>query len=285
MRKLALLALWLAAPLALAQVDATQWHMGTVDLTRGWLEHDGDNSAWAQPNFDDSGWRKVRLDDLGAATLGKRWYRLHVQLAPNHPHLHVLIAGGEGTYEMYVNGEQVEGTQIRSLFGVRRPTERVYSVRDEDTALTIALRTSANPTYTGWFLPLFLTASLGSPAPIDNERRAMESERLYAALPSIAINLALVLAGIGVFALYRSQQKHLEYLWLGLYLSLLGISNLLLYCSTSGLISLSWNNLLGDPLIYVFTIMQIEFTFSFAGQRVGRAWRTYEWALLTPIIF
>jgi sigma-B regulation protein RsbU (phosphoserine phosphatase) len=285
MRKLALLALWLAAPLALAQVDATQWHMGTVDLTRGWLEHDGDNSAWAQPNFDDGGWRKVRLDDLGAATLGTRWYRLHVQLAPNHPHLHVLIAGGEGTYEMYVNGEQVEGTQIRSLFGVRRPTERVYSVRDEDTALTIALRTSANPTYTGWFLPLFLTASLGSPAPIDNERRAMESERLYAALPSIAINLALVLAGIGVFALYRSQQKHLEYLWLGLYLSLLGISNLLLYCSTSGLISLSWNNLLGDPLIYVFTIMQIEFTFSFAGQRVGRAWRTYEWALLTPIIF
>jgi stage II sporulation SpoE-like protein len=284
MHRLVLLALWLAAPMALAQVDATQWRTGTADLTRGWLEHDGDNSAWTQPTFDDSGWRKVRLDDLGAATLGTRWYRLHVQLTPNHPHLRVLIAGGEGTYEMYVNGQLVEGTEIRSLLGVRRPTERVYVVRDEDTALTIALRTSANPTYTGWFLPLFLTASLGSPAPIDNERRAMESERLYAALPSIAINLALVLAGIGVFALYRSQQKHLEYLWLGLYLFLLGISNLLLYCSTSGLISLSWNNLLGDPLIYVFTIMQIEFTFSFAGQRVGRVWRTYEWALLTPII-
>ena len=85
---------------------------GTVDLTRGWLEHDGDNPAWAQPNFDDSGWQKVDLDDLGAATLGTRWYRLHVQLAPNHPHLHILIAGGEGTYEMYVNGQLVEGTQI-----------------------------------------------------------------------------------------------------------------------------------------------------------------------------
>jgi phosphoserine phosphatase RsbU/P len=284
MRRLVLLALWLAAPVALAQVDATQWRTGTADLTRGWLEHDGDNPAWAETTFDDSGWRKVRLDDLGAATLGTRWYRLHVQLAPNHPHLHVLIAGGEGTYEMYVNGTLVEGTQIRPLLGVRRPTERVYAVRDEDTALMIALRTSANPTYTGWFLPLFLTASLGSPAPIDNERRALESERLYAALPSIAINLTLVLAGIGFFALYRSQQKRLEYLWLGLYLFLLGISNLLLYCSTSGLISLSWNSLLGDPLIYVFTIMQIEFTFSFAGQKVGRAWRTYEWALLTPII-
>ena len=251
---------------------------------RGWREHDGDNPAWAQPNFDDSGWKTVELDDLGAATLGTRWYRLQVQLAPNHPHLHVLIAGGEGTYEMYVNGQQVQGTEMRPLFGVTRPTERVYSVRDEDTELTIALRTSANPTYTGWYLPLFLTATLGSPGSIDNERRAMESQRLYAALPSIAINLLVMLAGIAAFALYRSQRKHAEYLWLGLYLFLLGLSNLLLYCSISGMISLAWNNLLADPLIYVFTIMQIQFTFSFAGQRVTRVWRMYEWALLTPII-
>jgi hypothetical protein len=75
-------------------------------------------------------------------------------------------------------------------------------------------------------------------------------------------------------------------MWLGLYLFLLGTSNVLLYCATSGgLISLAWNNLLADPLIYVITIMQIEFTFSFAGQRVSRVWRAYEWALLTPLIF
>src|ERR1700691_423282 len=142
MRRLVLLALWLAAPLVLAQVDATQWRSGTVDLSRGWLEHDGDNAAWVQPGFDDSGWQRVRLDDLGAATLGTRWYRLHVQLAPNHPHLHILIAGGEGTYEMYVNGDLVEGTALRPMLGVTRPTERVYSISDEDTELTIALRTS-----------------------------------------------------------------------------------------------------------------------------------------------
>ena len=283
-RSLVLLLLWLATPMALAQVDATQWRFGTVNLNEGWREHDGDNPAWAQTNFDDSGWKTVELDDLGAATLGTRWYRLEVKLAPNHPHLHVLIAGGEGTYEMYVNGQQVQGTELRPLFGVTRPTERVYSLRDEDTELTIALRTSANPTYAGWYLPLFLTATLGSPGSIDNERRALESQRLYAALPSIAINLLVMLAGIAAFALYRSQRKHAEYLWLGLYLFLLGLSNLLLYSSISGIISLAWNNLLADPLIYVFTIMQIQFTFSFAGRRVTRVWRIYEWALLTPII-
>jgi hypothetical protein len=95
-----------------------------------------------------------------------------------------------------------------------------------------------------------------------------------------------VLAGIGAFALYRSQRKHAEYMWLGLYLFLLGTSNVLLYCATSGgLIALAWNNLLADPLIYFITIMQIEFTFSFAGQRVSRVWRAYEGALLTPLIF
>lgn len=265
-------------------IDATQWRSGTVDLTHGWLERDGDNPAWAQPNFDDSGWRKVDLDDLGAATLGTRWYRMHVSLAPNHPNLHVLIAGGEGTYELYVNGQKEEGTELRSLFGVKRPTERVYAVRDRDTALTIAVRTSANPTYTSWYLPLFLTAALGSPGSIDNLRRAMESERLYAVLPAIAINLALMLAGVAAFALYRGQRKHAEYMWLGLYLFLLGTSNLLLGCARTGVIPLGWNNLAADPLIYVFTIMQIEFTFSFAGERVTRVWRVYEGLLLVPLV-
>ena len=266
------------------QVDATEWPSGTVDLTHGWLERDGDNPAWAQPNFDDSGWRKVELDDLGAATLGTRWYRLHLNLAPNHPHLHILIEGGEGTYELYVNGEHVEGTELRPLFGVKRPTERVYAVRDDDTALTLALRTAANPTYTSWYLPLFLTASLGSPGAIDHQRQAMESERLYAALPVIAINLAVILAGIAAFALYRSQPEQADYMWLGFYLFLLGVSTLLLGCARTGVIPLGWNNLVADPLIYVVTIMQIEFTFSFAGQRVTRVWRVYEALLLVPLL-
>jgi Mg/Co/Ni transporter MgtE len=89
-------------------------------------------------------------------------------------------------------------------------------------------------------------------------------------VPSIAINLAVILAGIGAFALFRNQRKHREYLWLGFYLLLLGCSNLLLACAVNGVLPLAWNNLGADPLIYFFTIMQIEFTFSFAGQRMGR---------------
>jgi Stage II sporulation protein E (SpoIIE) len=284
MRSLALLLLLLAARVAVAQVDATQWHSGLVTLSDGWLEHDGDDPAWGQANFDNSAWQPVTLDDLGAAQPGWRWYRVHVKLAPEHPHVHLLIAGGEGTYELYIDGKQADGPRLRRLFGVRRPTEQVFSLEDVGTDLTIALRTSAPPMYTSWYLPLFLTAAVGTPGAIENERAAMESQRLYAALPSIAVNLVLILAGIGMFLLYRAQRRHTEYLWLGLYLFLLGTSNLLLFCSVNGVISLAWNNLLGDPLIYAFTIMQIQFTFSFAGQRVTRPWRTYQWLVPLPLL-
>ena len=268
-----------AAP---AILDATRWRTGLVKLLPGWREHDGDDLTWAQPDFDDSGWKKVDLDDLGPAQPGWRWYRLRVQLAPGHDRLRLLIAGGQGTYEAYFNGLRQEGAQL-SWLGTTRPTEQVFSLDSEDTELTIALRTYGNSNYTTWHLPLFLTAAVGTPGGIDDDRLSLESGRLYAAVPAIAINLVVILAGIGAFALFRNQRKHREYLWLGFYLLLLGCSNLLLACSVNGVLPSAWNNLGADPMIYLFTIMQIEFTFSFAGQRMGRGWRLYQLALVLPL--
>jgi hypothetical protein len=264
-------------------IDATRWHSGTVTLNEGWRAQDGDNLAWAQPAFDDSGWKAVEMDDLGRAEPGYRWYRLHIKLEPGHDHVHLLVAGSEGTYELYLNGERAEGTELKSMWGMTRPTEEVFMMHGDDIA--IALRTHAPTMYTLWHYPLFLTVAVGTAGAIEDERQAMESQRLYAAIPSIAINLMLILGSIGAFALHRSQRDRKEYLWLGRYLILLGISNGLLFCAVAGLVPISINTLLADPLIYFFTIMQIEFTFSFAGQRVGRIWRAYEIALLPmPIL-
>jgi hypothetical protein len=177
--------------------------------------------------FADGDWRTVEIDNMGAAQPGWRWYRLRVKLAPGQPHLHPLIAGGEGTYELYPNGQRAGDTELWRMFGVKRPTEQMFSLAKVGTELEIALRTHATPVYTEWHLPLFLTVSLGTPGAIENEQLAMESQRLYSALPSIAINLVLMLAGLAAFALFRSQRTHTEYLWLGVYLFLLGASNLL----------------------------------------------------------
>ncbi len=264
------------APRVWAQMDATQWRSGSVDLDRGWRAQDGDNRAWAQANFDDSGWKQVELDDLDAAKPGWHWYRVRVQLPPEHGHLHLLIAGGPGTYELYVNGQKQPGPEISSTFAVKRPTEQVIPLSGTGSEMEIALRTHAPVIYTTWHLPLFLTAAVGTAGAIDNERAAMQSQRLYSALPSIAMNLIVILAGFGAFALYRSQRKHAEYLWLGLYLTLLGTSYLVLGCTMSGISPLALNSFLADPLVYIFTIMQIQFTFAFAGKPIGRLWRAYE---------
>ena len=264
-------------------LDVTPWPSGLVTLNEGWLQQGGDNPAWSQPNFDDSRWEKINMNDLGAALNGWTWFRIRVKLPAEHENLRLLIGGGEGTYELFLNGRKVQGAHISSFWGVNRPTEQVFSLTDEDNNLVIAIRMLGIPMYTGWHLPAFLTVDVGTAGAIENKRAAMEAVRLYSAIPSIAINLLLVLAGLGAFALFRSQPGHREYMWLALYLLLLGISNGLLYTSTSGVFALAWNNLLADPLIYVIMIMQIEFTFSFAGQRPGRIWRTYEILLLVSL--
>jgi hypothetical protein len=272
-------------PASAAQtVDATDWHAGAVELTQGWVTHKGDDPAWAAPNFDDSTWKTVEIDDLGGAQTGWRWFRLHVKLAADHPEVHILIAGGPGTYELYVNGRRMDGARLSSLFSVERPTEQVFFIGTGQTELELALRTHTPWFYAMWHLPLFLNASLGVPLAIEDERTAAESARLYMAIPPIAINLLVILAAIASLALHRSQPLHQEYRWLGLYLLLLGTSNALFGCQQAGLLPISTNTLVADPLIYLITIMQIEFTFSFAGQRLGRGWRCYEVLLLLPLL-
>ena len=72
-------------------------------------------------------------------------------------------------------------------------------------------------------------------------------------------------------------------MFLGLYLLLAGISNGLSNLQSSGLVPLSANFLIADPLIYAWVMAQIEFTYSFAGRRVDRIWRIYEASLLVPL--
>ncbi|MGC2619947.1 MAG: PP2C family protein-serine/threonine phosphatase [Acidobacteriaceae bacterium] len=280
------LLLLLATPLLYAQgLDATDWHSGTISITDGWHTHGGDNPEWAAPNFDDSTWKTVEIDDMGPAQPGWRWFRLHVRLAPDHPAVHIFLAGSAGVYQLYVDGQLQEEATLRSVFDVERPTEQVFFIGTGQSDLELALRTHTPWNYSLFHLPLFLNASLGVPFAVENERAAAQSERLYAVLPPIMINLLLLFAGAGSLLFFFSQHSQREYRWLGLYLLLLGLSNLIFQCSSNGLIPLVWQVIAGDPLIYVFTIMQVEFTFSFAGRRVSHVWRAYEMVLVgMPVV-
>jgi sigma-B regulation protein RsbU (phosphoserine phosphatase) len=264
--------------------EGTHWRAGLTEINEGWTAHDGDNVAWSNPGFDDSGWQTVDLEDMGPAQSGWRWFRKHVTLGPDVPAVQLLLEGGEGTYELYVNGQRVPAVGILPAFEVNRPVERVFTIANDDGDFEIALRTHATPSYSAYGFPLFMSVTLGRPPVIEYERQALESDRLYAVAPSVAINLLLVLAALGALALFASQRTQREYLFLAIFLFLSGISNGLWHLQQTGVGPISLNFLIADPLIYLVAIAQIEFTFSFARRRVGIGWRLYECLLLLPAL-
>jgi sigma-B regulation protein RsbU (phosphoserine phosphatase) len=281
----ALVFLGLCAPsLIAAPIEVTQWRSGLIELNQGWHVRDGDGTQWSRPEFDDSAWNMVDLADLGPARQGWHWYRRRVNFGPDQRGLRLLIAGGDGTYELFVNGIQVPGPTLRSSLLVSRPVEAVFPISDSEGIFEIALRTRIPPGYSAWHLAQFTNVTVGLPTAIEYERQALESQRLDGLAPSICINLLLCLAGVTALALYAIQQTQREYIFLGLYLLLVGISNGLSMLQSSGLVPLSANFLIADPLIYVWVVAQIEFTYSFAGRRVGLTWRIYEASLLVPLI-
>ncbi|HTZ57234.1 MAG TPA: PP2C family protein-serine/threonine phosphatase [Acidobacteriaceae bacterium] len=282
---LALVFLGLCSPArGAAGLEVTQWRSGLTELNQGWLQHDGDKTEWSRPEFDDNGWKVVDLEDLGPARQGWHWYRRHVNLGQDRGELRLLLAGGAGTYELFVNGIRVPGPALYPSLLVSRPVEAVFPLSDPNGNFVIALRTRVPPGYAAWHLPQFTGVTMGLPTVIEYERQALQSQRLYGLAPSLCINLLLLLAGVNLLALYFIQRTQREYIFLGLYLVLVGISNGLSMLQSAGLVPLSANFLIADPLIYVWIIAQIEFTYSFANRRPGRMWRIYEASLLLPLI-
>ncbi len=285
MHRRVILLLLLAAPALCAQSSApTQNGSALIELSSDWAVHEGDNPAWATAGFDSSAWQTVDLDETGPAQPGWYWFRKHVSLGSGRTGVSLLIEGGEGTYELYVNGVRIPGASLNSAFNVYRPTEQVFRLRDDHGDFTIALRTHAPPNYVDYKLPLFLAATIGSPAAIRYQRAALQAARLDSLWPSLAINCLLCAAGIGALFLYLFQRGHRDYLWLGLYLFVLGTSNGLWNLQQSGVAPTSLNILGSDLLGYIYTILQIEFTFSFVGERPNTAMRVYQALLLLPWI-
>lgn len=282
-RRAGLLAAALLATFA-QTVARAQSQPALADVSHGWAVHEGDNPAWAAPGFDSSTWATVDLDDMGPAQTGWLWFRKHISLGPGSTVVALLLEGGDGTYEVYVNGVRVPGASLHSAFNVRRPTEQAFTLQSPNGEFTIALRTRTPANYADYKLPLFLAATIGPQTAIEYQRAALEAGRLDQVWSSIAINLLLCLAGIFFLCLYLGERGHRDYSYLGLYLFVLGVANGLWNLQQTGVAPTALNVLCSDPLIYVYTILQIEFTFSFVGKRPNRAFRIYQIVLLLPWI-
>ncbi len=272
---------------AVAQtVEVAPWPDGSIHLDDGWRVQAGDNAAYAQPEFDDSKWQIASFPDRSHPAAGWQWYRLRVQLPAQHPPLALLIVGGDGTYEVYVNGERLGGPKLKSSLLMTYPKETTIALPDIGGEAEVALRTYVPKT------SMFIAdrgawkVDLGTTAAIEHLRRTGESDRLNQVIIGVVINLLVALAGLAVLALFWFERQRREYLWLGLFLILLGIgTGIFELTAVSSFLPFSANWLLADPTVCLCTIALIEFTFSFVGQRVNRPWRFCEALLLVIPLF
>ncbi|HTV83654.1 MAG TPA: SpoIIE family protein phosphatase [Acidobacteriaceae bacterium] len=268
-----------AASLSAQAVYVLSWPNGSQTLNQGWCTQAGDNPQWANPGFDDSSWPAISLAAPNDYT-GRRWYRLRLQLPAQHPPLALLVMGGGGTYEVYVNGKRLPGPELRRAVFVSWPRSQLVPLPMAAGSTTIALRTFIPPSSMFVADPGAFRVAVGTVDAIRNAHRSEQSARFDHVAPGVSGYLVVLFAGIPFLFLFWYQSDHSEYLWIGCYLVADALGAVSYELAVSGLAPFSLNWFISTPANYVMAICQIQFTFSFVGQRVPRGWRIFQAVLL-----
>jgi hypothetical protein len=162
------------------------------------------------------------------------WFRLHVQLGPNHGPLALLIelpVGHSNSLELsspglspavFVNGNQVhpEGPHGDAP-DEYQPITRLYNLNLDPsvTSLTVVVRVIyiafGADAYTGFFANH--TLFLGNPGDLEHELNLSSDRSLFERLLNLIYSVLLGVLALFLFALYFSEKDHPEYLWLALH--------------------------------------------------------------------
>jgi hypothetical protein len=73
----------------------------------------------------------------------------------------LLLEGGVGTYELYVNGQRIKGPGILSSLG-ESSGGAVFTLANDNGDFEIALRTHVTTGYSAYGFPLFLSVTMGT---------------------------------------------------------------------------------------------------------------------------
>jgi hypothetical protein len=246
----------------------------------------GDDPAWAQPGYDDSAWRVVSLaarsmDARQDPPIGFVWYRLHLRLPASRPPMGILLTLPENAYEIFLNGRPASAARIGSPLTVYFPVSHFVPLPDGLRDLEIAVRARvtlyirvcygvSDPFYGAWVGPARVTRAF-----VDRSRLDRLASKQNGVLPTQALDMVVVFGGLAVLALFLAQRA-VEYLWLSVYLMLIGLADLSYAATFHGLLPYSFNSLFADPAIFVYLLIQIEFTFAFAHRRPSRGWRAFQ---------
>ena len=232
-----------------------------IILDKNWRIGISANPAAATPGFDDSTWAIRNSQDsfadvpdedhvvdgqdrggkhppLGDAPPPKghqrpfAWFRIHVQLSPNHGPISLLIElppsqSGSPSPEIvgadvFANGMliQPEGPH-GDMADHYQQISRIYdlNVPPAETSLTLVVRSVYVPVGYGAYTNFFAnrTLRLGNREDLDRSLELWSAHSLFERLPRLVNAVLLVVLAFFLLALYFTQKGHNEYLWLALY--------------------------------------------------------------------
>jgi len=262
-------------------------------LNTNWRVGISADPAVASPGFDDSSWaiRDARPvinevpneDETGSAPAANptsqpqnrshgesnadlyAWFRLHVQLPPNHGPLALLIELPISTYTsfglsttgfnpvVFSNGTiiQPEGPHSGSPDHFQL-ISRIYdlNVPPSQTSLVLVLRTRYIAFGYGAYTNFFSNRELylGNPGDLQQVLNLWSDHSLFERLPRLIYSILLAILAVFLFALYFAQKGHIEYLWLALHE---------LIQAPLGFIELEGSSANLDSLIYAALVVQL----------------------------
>ena len=287
-------------------------------LDKNWRVGISSDTAASTSQFDDSTWA-IRSaepsisevpDNGGAAATGAHsspqkgsrryvWFRLHIQLAPNHGPLALLIelpiaeniSFGLSTPsispDVFVDGRQIqpEGPNGSAAQHYQQ-ISRIYNlnVAPSDTSLTLAVRTIYIPFGYGSYTTFFAnrTFSLGNPSDLQRELNLWSNRNLFERLPRLVYSVLLVVLAVFLFALYFAQKGHVEYLWLALHELIQAPIGFVELAGSSARLDILWYAALVLQLILISAYLFFEFLVAFLSLR--RRWYILALRYTAPVL-
>ena len=299
-------------------------------LDKGWRIGVTADPAAAQPGFDDSHWAvrdagqsmedipdraEDAADAKGSQGKGKgvhvqvgfptdqhrrfAWFRLHIQLAPQHGPIALLIelpvshsttlgAGApEPAVNVFANGQRIlpdgpHGANAEHYQEISRIYE--LKVPADQTDLTLAVRTLNIPFGYGAYTSFFAdrTLRLGSPSDLEQYVTLWTNRNLFERLPRLVYSVLLIVLAGFLLALYFAQKGHNEYLWLALHALAMAPVGFVELAGSSGYLDSLWFAALVLQFTLVAAYLFFEFLISFLA--LHRRWYIQWLRYTAPIL-
>ncbi|HBY62783.1 MAG TPA: hypothetical protein DEH78_23415 [Solibacterales bacterium] len=223
-----------AAPALVAQTIAPSSLHGAVPLAGVWKSNPGDDPRRVERAFNDSTWTAVTMPRPAArGAVGYTWYRLQVRVPASAPPLYVMVGPLFPAYEIFANGQKIGsfGGPLGTAAGQILAEPAMFPLPDSGTGeYVIALRTYEHGLVDG---PQRASAEasqswIGSQRAIEGEMARWQLDRMQRSAPIRALVVSLGLSALFFLSIPLWRRGSPEYLWLGLWLSIVAARRLVL---------------------------------------------------------